>query len=123
MHLITLDFETFYDTGFSLTRLTTEEYIRDEQFEIIGVGIKIDDAPAYWVSGARETLNKHLLSLPWRNSALICHNTMFDGAILAWNLKIFPKKYIDTLSMARALHGVDAGGSLKALAERYREIS
>jgi DNA polymerase len=119
MHLITLDFETFYDAGFSLTRLTTEEYIRDEQFEVIGVGIKIDDAPAYWISGARETLNKHLLSLPWRNSALICHNTMFDGAILAWNLKIFPKKYIDTLSMARALHGVDAGGSLKALAERY----
>ena len=119
MHLITLDFETFYDTGFSLTRLTTEEYIRDERFEVIGVGIKLDDSPAYWVSGTRETLNKHLLSLPWRNSTLICHNTMFDGAILAWFLKVLPRKYVDTLSMARALHGVDAGGSLKALAERY----
>jgi hypothetical protein len=48
-HLITLDFETFYDTKFSLSRLTTEEYIQSPDFEIIGVGIKIDDAPAYWI--------------------------------------------------------------------------
>ena len=40
-HLITLDFETFYDTKFSLSRLTTEEYIRSPDFEVIGVGIKI----------------------------------------------------------------------------------
>ena len=43
MNLITLDFETFYDVGFSLSNLTTEEYIRDERFQIIGVGIKIND--------------------------------------------------------------------------------
>ena len=116
---ITLDFETFYDTKFSLSRLTTEEYIRSPDFEVIGVGIKIDDAPAYWVSGSREMLNKHLLSLPWKDSALLCHNTMFDGAILSWFLKISPHIYLDTLSMARALHGVDAGGSLAALAKRY----
>jgi hypothetical protein len=119
-HLITLDFETFYDTKFSLSRLTTEEYIRSSDFEIIGVGIKIDDAPAYWISGSRETLNKHLLSLPWKESGLLCHNTMFDGAILAWSLKIFPLTYLDTLSMARAIHGVDAGGSLAKLAIRYQ---
>ena len=118
-HIITLDFETFYDTGFSLTRLTTEEYIQSPDFEIIGVGIKIDDAPAYWISGSREMLNKHLLSLPWKESGLLCHNTMFDGAILAWSLKVFPEAYLDTLGMARALHGVDAGGSLAKLAKRY----
>ena len=118
-HIITLDFETFYDTGFSLTRLTTEEYIQSPDFEIIGVGIKIDDAPAYWISGSREMLNKHLLSLPWKESGLLCHNTMFDGAILAWSLKVFPEAYLDTLSMARAIHGVDAGGSLAKLAKRY----
>ena len=62
-HIITLDFETFYDTKFSLSRLTTEEYVRDNQFDIIGVGIKIDTEPAYWVSGPSDLLNKHLLSL------------------------------------------------------------
>ena len=43
----------------------------------------------------------------------------FDGAILAWIFGIVPKVYIDTLSMARAIHGTNAGGSLKALSERY----
>ena len=119
MNLITLDFETYYDTGFSLSRLTTEEYIRSPEFEMIGVGVKVNDAPAYWVSGSRETIFNNLKKLPWRDSMLLCHNTMFDGAILAWFCKISPAMYLDTLCMARALHGVDAGGSLKALAERY----
>ena len=119
MNIITLDFETYYDTGFSLSRLTTEEYVRSSEFEMIGVGVKVNDAPAYWVSGSRETIFSHLKKLPWRESMLLCHNTMFDGAILAWFCKISPAMYLDTLCMARALHGVDAGGSLKALAERY----
>jgi DNA polymerase I-like protein with 3'-5' exonuclease and polymerase domains len=119
MNVITLDFETYYDTGFSLSRLTTEEYIRSPEFEMIGVGVKVNDASTYWVSGSRETIFNKLKKLPWRDSMLLCHNTMFDGAILAWFCKISPAMYLDTLCMARALHGVDAGGSLKALAERY----
>ena len=120
MNLITLDFETYYDTGFSLSRLTTEEYIRSPDFELIGVGVKVNDVPAYWVSGSREEIFSALKPLPWKDSMLLCHNTMFDGAILNWFCKISPNIYLDTLCMARALHGVDAGGSLKALAERYK---
>lgn len=119
MQIVTLDWETFYDTGYSLTSLTTEEYIRHPNFEEIGVGVKIDDGQTVWMSGTREELGKKLRKIDWRNSALLCHNTMFDGAILWWLFKIKPKLYLDTLSMARAIHGVDAGGSLKALAERY----
>jgi DNA polymerase len=44
---------------------------------------------------------------------------MFDGAILNWIYGIRPKGWIDTLSMARALHGTEVGGSLKVLAEYY----
>ena len=120
MNVITLDFETFYDTSFSLSRLTTEEYIRSPDFELIGVGVKMNDEPAYWISGSRETIFSELKKLPWKQSMLLCHNTMFDGAILNWFCKISPNLYLDTLCMARALHGVDAGGSLKALAERYK---
>ena len=50
---------------------------------------------------------------------LLCHNTLFDGAILSWIFGLQPFAYLDTLCMARAIHGVNAGGSLKALAERY----
>ena len=51
MSLITLDFETYYSNDFGFRTLTTEEYIRGKEFQEIGVGIKIDDAPAYWLSG------------------------------------------------------------------------
>ena len=120
LSLITLDFETYYSKSFSLSRLPTEEYIRSPEFEVIGVGIKIDTDPVRWYSGSRESLRKTLLSLDWRNSNLLCHNTMFDGAILKWFFGISPKFYLDTLCMARAMHGVEVGGSLRALAERYQ---
>lgn len=119
MNIITLDFETYYSATFSLSRLTTEEYIRSPDFELIGVGVKINDEKPYWVSGTREEILGNLRKLPWKQSMLLCHNTMFDAAILAWFCKITPHMYLDTLSMARALHGVDAGGSLKDLAVRY----
>ena len=82
MSLITLDFETFYSKSFSLTRFPTEEYIRSNEFEVIGVAVKVDDGKPVWYSGNREALRKTLLSFDWRNSTLLCHNTMFDGAIL-----------------------------------------
>jgi hypothetical protein len=44
MKIITLDFETYYDRAYSLSKLTTEEYIRDEQFEVIGVSVQEDDS-------------------------------------------------------------------------------
>jgi hypothetical protein len=119
MSLITLDFETYYTDKLGFSKQTTEEYIRDSQFEIIGVGVTQDDHPATWLSGSKEEIREHLLTYDWDNSALLCHNTMFDGAILKWVLGIEPAFYLDTLCMARAIHGVEAGGSLAALAKRY----
>lgn len=117
--IITIDFETYYSKEFSLTRLSTEEYIRDPQFEVIGVAVKVDDGETEWFSGTKDELGKFLRKFKWNDALLLAHNTMFDGAILNWFFKISPKKYLDTLCIARAVHGVDAGGSLKTLAERY----
>ena len=120
MDLITTDLETYYDREYSLTKLTTEEYVRDLRFEIIGVGIKVNDQEAKWASGTEEELRDWLQSsFDWGNAMVLCHNTMFDGAILGWRLGIKPKVWADTLCMARALHGVEVGGSLAALAQRY----
>jgi len=120
MSFVTLDFETFYDQKCSLKKLTTEEYIRDPRFEVIGVGMKIDDDETQWFSGTHTEIKAWLNQVDWSNSALLCHNTQFDGAILAWTFGIIPAYYFDTLCMARAKHGVDAGGSLAKLAERYQ---
>lgn len=117
MQLVTLDFETYYDVGFSLSGLTTEEYIRDERFQVIGVGIKIDEGQTEWYTG--DQVKQELDKINWKDSALLCHNTQFDGGILSFKYDVIPSLYLDTLSMARAIHGVDAGGSLAALVERY----
>jgi DNA polymerase len=119
MSLITLDFETFYSKDFSLSKLTTEEYIRNKQFEVIGAAFKVNDSPTQWVTGTHHDIQQQLKKLDWANSALLCHNTLFDGAILSWIFGIEAGIYMDTLCMARAVHGVDAGGSLAALAKRY----
>ena len=119
INIITLDFETYYDKNFSLRKLTTEEYIRSLDFEVIGVGIKVNNGPTEWASGDHEQMKEYLDGFDWENSSLLCHNTMFDGAILNWIYDIRPRAYLDTLCIARALHGVEAGGSLKALATRY----
>lgn len=117
MKIVTIDFETYYDKAFSLSKMTTEEYVRSAQFEVIGMGIKFDDGPAEWVDGP--DVAKYLKETDLSGHAILCHNTMFDGAILSWLYGVKPKAWLDTLCMARAIHGVDAGGSLKALAERY----
>ena len=119
MNLVTIDFETFYDTGYGLNRLTTEEYIKSPMFQVIGLSIKINDGKTKWHTGTQEELQDVLNTIVWDDAALVCHNMMFDGAILSWVFNITPKVYFDTLCIARALHGTNAGGSLKALAERY----
>jgi DNA polymerase len=119
MNIITIDFETYYDPQFSLSKISTEEYIRHEDFQIIGFAFKIDDGPIKWVTGSDNFMAQVLRSLPWKTSFVLAHNTMFDGAILSWRYDVTPKGWLDTLSMGRALHGVEAGGSLKAMAERY----
>jgi hypothetical protein len=119
MDLITVDFETYYDKDFSLRKITTEAYIRDPRFEVIGVSVKVNNGSTEWASGTHEELKEYLQTFDWANSILLAHNTMFDGAILNWHFDVHPRIYTDTLCIARALHGVEVGGSLHALTQRY----
>jgi DNA polymerase len=120
MNLITLDFETYYDKKYSLKKVTTEEYIRSPYFEVIGLGIKLNDEETQWASGTHEQVKEYLHTFPWAASVLNAHNTMFDGAILNWIFNIKPKLFADTLCMSRGLHGVEKSSSLDALATRYK---
>ena len=117
--IITVDFETYYDKVFSLSKMTTEEYIRHDEFEIIGVGVKVDEEETKWCTGNKAQIKFWLGQFKWNQALVLAHNTAFDGAILSWHFGIRPKGWLDTLCMARAFHGVDVGGSLAALADRY----
>lgn len=105
--LITLDFETYYDTKLSLTKMTTMEYVKDPSFKVWGVGIKLEDEPSEWY-GADEA-EAALRDIDWDDTELLCHNTMFDGYILARYYGIKPKYYLDTAAMSRgAFPGLSA---------------
>ena len=118
MDLITLDFETYYATDYGLRRFTTEEYIRHKSFEVIGVSVKVNSEEAVWFSGTKEQTKRFLDGYNW-GCVAIAHNAVFDMAILNWHFDIRPKRIADTLSMARALHGTEVGGSLDALVTHY----
>jgi DNA polymerase I-like protein with 3'-5' exonuclease and polymerase domains len=119
MDLYTIDVETYYSREYSLSKITTEEYVRDPRFELIGLGIKKNDKKAKWLSGDILSVYAALQTVDWSNAAILCHNTMFDGAVLAWRLGVRPKVWFDTLSMSRAVFGPDASHSLAALAKRF----
>ena len=118
MDIVTIDLETYYTKEYSLSKMTTEAYVRSPQFQVIGVGIKINNNPTDWYSG--EGVGRFLKSLDYSNKAILCHNTVFDGAILSWHYGIKPKLWLDTLSMARPIHNISVGGSLSALATHYK---
>jgi len=119
MDLLTIDFETYYSREYGLNKLTTEEYIRDKRFEVIGVSVKKNDGATEWFSGTMKQTKKWLAQYDWNNSIGLAHNAMFDMAILNWHFDIKPKKIADTLCMARALHSIEVGGSLHALTQYY----
>ena len=80
MQIVTLDFETFYDRDYSLSKMTTEAYVRDPQFEAIGVSVKLNNQPTEWASGTHNQIEKYLKTFPWEDAMLLCHNTMFWSA-------------------------------------------
>jgi hypothetical protein len=119
MTIITLDFESFYSKTYSLSKLTTEEYVNGDEFEVIGVGVKVGEAATSWHTGSKEEIAQALHEYDLPNNTLLCHNTFFDATILYEFFGITAKKNLDTLSMARAIHGISVGGSLAKLAEHY----
>jgi DNA polymerase len=99
--LITLDFETYFDTKVSLTKLTTMDYVRHEKFKVWGVGIKINDGPTEWYGEDEAELA--IQDIDWPEATVVCHNTPFDGYILTRHYGVTPKYYIDTAAMNRGL--------------------
>lgn len=120
MSILIIDFETYYSDDIGFRTQTTEEYIRDPRFEVIGVAVQVDDGEPQWFSGTKIEIQRWLRQFDWKNSVALAHNMLFDGAILHWIFGITPSMMADTLCMARALHGVDVGGSLAKLADRYQ---
>jgi len=116
--IITLDFETYWDTkeGYTLTKMTTEEYIRHDKFKAFGACVHEygTDEPIRWYGDAE--LREYFAGVDWGRTAVLAHNAQFDVSIMEWRYGVHPSFIFDTLSMARALRGVEVGNSLAKLA-------
>lgn len=119
MTIIVCDIETYYDKDYSITKSSTEAYIRDPRFETILVSVKVDGQPTEWHSGDKRSTQQFLNQFPWSDATLIAHNTPFDGFILNHHFNIRPKFYSDTLAMGTVLHGLTHSVSLKSLSALY----
>lgn len=121
---ITVDFETAYSTTFSLSKMTTQEYVLSPHFEIILVSVKLGDAAPQWFSGSHDETAAWLKRFPFEQPGFVTviQNAIFDGAILEWILDIHPSRYFCTLMAARPIIGPWCRSlSLKSQAQ-YLEI-
>ena len=118
--ILTIDFETHWDSKeYTLSKMTTEEYIRDPRFLAFGACIHEfgTDLRTQWYRG--DELHRVLSTYDWGRTAVLAHNAQFDVAILSWRYGIEPAFIFDTLSMGRALRGVEVGNSLAKLASDF----
>ena len=118
--ILTIDFETYWDSKeYTLSKMTTEEYIRDPRFTAFGACIHElgTDLRTQWYRG--DELHRVLSTYNWGRTAVLAHNAQFDASILSWRYGIEPAFIFDTLSMGRALRGVEVGNSLAKLASDF----
>lgn len=119
MHLLTIDFETYWSQTHSLTKMSPIEYVMHPETEIISCSIKYDDYPTDVHFG--EDNIRHVFSkIDPSDKLAIAHNmSMFDAMILAWRLGWQPRVWGCTLAMARPLHGRTIGLSLATLVKHH----
>ena len=117
--ILVIDFETRWDRKeYTLSKMTTEQYIRDPRFKAFGCCIKTYDVPGtVWVS--HKDLVDTFNTIDWSTTAVLAHNAQFDVAILSYVYGHQPCFIFDSLSMARALRGVEVGNSLAKLANEF----
>ena len=118
--ILAVDFETYWNSKtYTLSKMTTEEYIRDKSFRAFGCCFHEygSGQPIEWVRG--DDLPEYLSGIDWGRTAVLAHNAQFDVSILSWKYGVTPAFIFDTLSMGRALRGVEVGNSLAKLAADY----
>lgn len=103
MQYLTLDFETYYDKEYSLSKkgMTTQAYIMSPKFEVLMASVKWGDGETQVVEAP--DLPAFFASVDWAQTAVVNHNSVFDLSILWWRYGYRPALAIDTMSLAQCL--------------------
>lgn len=112
------DYETFFSDDFTLSKLSTEQYVRDSRFEIHGIAMKwSSDTEARWYT--RDQWKYVAAQEDWSDVFMIHHHHNFDGLISSHHYDVKPKMLGCTLSMARLLLGNHISVSLDSVRKQY----
>ena len=126
MNIITLDFETYFDDEYSLSKgYTTELYVRSEKFEAHGCAIRLPfdlvtgEGPAFtsWYAGA--DLHGPFDVIDWANTAVLCHHSPIRRPHPVAPLRHQAEILVRYLSMARLCLGNHLSVSLDSLAKHF----
>ena len=111
MRIVVLDIESLYSDDYTLSKMSTESYIRDPRFEAHGAAIKWGpDHAAKWYD--ERQLRYILANEDWSDTFLICWHAQFDGLILTHHYGVHPKLWGCPMSMARMIYGSSQSVSL-----------
>ncbi len=111
-----IDYESYYSTEYSLTKMTPAEYVLDHRFELFGAAVAFDDEPFEWLEDGE--LAAWVKSVEDKPTIVFSHNQLFDATISSWHLDLNPHLWCCTLSMARGLlNGTLRRFSLSKVAE------
>ncbi len=120
---IFLDAETFYSSAYTLTKVSPAEYILDERFEAICLGVaSLDDDPFIVDGPDIPHFIKRLKAAQQAGQqiATCSHNSQFDAAILSWRYDFHADLLVDTMAMSRTVLGpLLTSHSLASVAEWF----
>jgi len=112
-----IDFEVYWASDYSLSKMPTVLFVRDPRFYVQGVGIAVGDQPARWFTG--EKIRSALETIEWETSMLVAHNALFDGTVLTEHYGLKPARYCDTAGLARTFLPVGIGADLDSAASAF----
>ena len=102
--VLVLDFETYFDVDYSMSKLSTIEFIQHRLFEFTGLGYSISGPTL--LEGKTEffgpdTLELWLRQMPLDGYTVVIQNARFDITVLWEKFGIKPKYVIDLLDLLR----------------------
>lgn len=107
---ITIDFETFFDTGYTLKTIPIVEYLADERFAFTGLGEFTSNrftrgrSPNFWPPEKIEQRLRQFQEDYGENlegCTVVGANLPFDAMILAMKFGIYPRFTVDIFDLAR----------------------
>lgn len=97
--VLCLDFESYWDSDYTLKKMPTINYIKDPRFELTGLGVLSTVASKPWFIKPGTAISTYLSGC-FGNYTVLVQNARFDITILQEHFGIVPKYIIDLKDLA-----------------------